>query len=88
MVLNFPIAMFLPSGTLEYRMHRSEYLKALAAIYDELAESARQKLNIRDPQTIRPKLEILPIAIFEITDVQRAQVPWGELKDEEPEGGH
>jgi hypothetical protein len=86
-ILNFPIPMFLPSGSLEYRMHRSEFLKGLAAVYDELAESARQELNRRDPQTIRPKLEALPIAVFELTDVQKAQVPWGELKDE-PEGGH
>ena len=79
----FPVTMFLPSGALEHRIHRSKFLSQMAEMYDEYANSARAELMRIDPQTVRPELEKLPLAVIDVAAMVKAQIPWEKLEGEE-----
>lgn len=81
LMVQFPSTMFEPSGALEYRIHRSQFLKQVSEMYDGFAEQARQALMARDPQTLRPPLEKLPLAVIEYGEIARAAVPWEHVAD-------
>lgn len=79
--INFPMTMFLPTGALEHRLHRSKFLQQIMnlnswmEIYDRHAETARQKLIEVDPQTIRPPLEKLGAVMLDVGAIAKAMVP-------------
>jgi hypothetical protein len=64
-VFKFPTAMYLPAGQLEHRLHRSRFLKQMAELYDQYAEAGRQECLRIDPQTVRPPLEKIGLAIID-----------------------
>lgn len=55
--MQFPTAIFLPNGALEYRLHRARFVDEMMKLYDETAEGCRQWLNAQDPLTLRLPLE-------------------------------
>ena len=84
----YPTSMFDPAGTLQYRLHRSQFLQQMAQEYDERAELVRQELNKMDPTTVRPPLERLGMAVIDTTAVAKALAPDDATEEpiEEPKG--
>jgi hypothetical protein len=54
--VRFPVRIFTADKSLEMRLHRSQFLKAMGDEYDRLAEILRIKLNEIDPITERPPI--------------------------------
>lgn len=81
LTIHFPLAVFEPSGTLEHRLHRSQFLKEMMNLYDRFAEEARKKLNERDPLVVRPPLPKLPMFVL---DTSAMNVLSNDNRDSEP----
>lgn len=75
LAVRFPISMFEVTGTLEHRIHRSQFLKQAAEWYDSTAEECRHYLNEKDRQIIRPPLERLGMAIIDVDAITKAAQP-------------
>ncbi len=75
LVIQYPITMFLPSGALEHRIHRSRFMTQAAKWYDDMAEQCRKKLIERNPQLIMPPLEKLGLTVIDVSAVTKAAQP-------------
>lgn len=69
-IFKFPTAMYLPTGQLEHRLHRSRFLKQMADLYDQYAEAGRQECLRVDPKTVRPPLEKIGMAIIDASAIE------------------